>query len=103
MDTKFTFKLKDWSPDGSARVEYTNETLGTVSKQVFIPLNFSEEEQRSAIVMQFPSTMFHSRWLGYLQREAPLPAPAAMEGEFVFNLARPDDNLVEQALPTVKV
>jgi hypothetical protein len=103
MDTKFTFKVKDWSPDGSARVEYTHETLGTVSKQVFIPLNFSEEEQRSAIVMQFPSTMFHSRWLGYLQREAPLPAPAAMEGDFVFSLARPDDNLVAQALPTVKV
>jgi hypothetical protein len=103
MDTKFTFKVKDWSPDGSARVEYTHETLGTVTKQVFIPLNFSEEEQRSAIVMQFPSTMFHSRWLGHLQREAPLPAPAAMEGEFVFSLARPDDNLVVQALQVGKV
>ncbi|MHC2552328.1 hypothetical protein [Bradyrhizobium elkanii] len=103
MDTKFTFKVKDWSPDGSARVEYTHATLGTVSKSVFIPLNFSAEEQRSSIMMQFPSTMFHSRWLGYLQRETPLPAPAAMEGEFVFSLERPDDNLVEQALPTTKV
>ena len=103
MDTKFSFSVKDWSADGSARVEYKHETLGTVTKQVFIPLNFSEEEQRSAIVMQFPSTMFHSRWLGYLQREAPLPAPAAMEGEFVFSLARPDDNLVEQALRVEKV
>jgi hypothetical protein len=103
MDAKFTFKIKDWSADGSARVEYTHSTLGTVSKQVFIPLNFSDEEQRSAIVMQFPSTMFHSRWLGYLQRDAPLPGPAAMEGEFVFSLDRPDDNLVEQAHPVEKV
>ncbi|MGX9944859.1 hypothetical protein ACTG4Q_20555 [Bradyrhizobium denitrificans] len=103
MDTKFTFKVKDWNADGSARVEYIHAVLGTVTKSVFIPLNFSEEEQRSAIMMQFPSTMFHSRWLGYLQREAPLPAPAAMEGEFVFSLERPDDNLVEQAHPVEKV
>jgi hypothetical protein len=103
MDTKFAFSIKDWSPDGSARVEYTHSTLGTIVKTVFIPLNFSEQEQRSAIISQLPITMFHSRWLGYLQREAPLPAPAAMEGEFVYSLERPDDNLVEQALTTIKV
>ena len=103
LSKNFTFSVKDWGPDGFARVDYTHEVLGTVVKQIFIPLNLSEEEQRGAIIMQFPSTVFHSRWLQMLGRDEPLPGPAAMEGEFVYGIARPEDNLVEQALATVKV
>jgi hypothetical protein len=102
LSSTFTYTINDCSPDGWARVEYRHEKLGNLIKNVFIPLNHSAAEQRGAIVMQFPSTTFHARWLDLLAREAPL-APASMEGSFTHRIDRPMEDPVGLPLETHKV
>lgn len=102
LSSTFTYRINDCSPDGWARVEYRHEILGSLIKNVFIPLNHSADEQRGAIVMQFPSTTFHARWLNMLARETPL-TPASMEGAFTHRIDRPMEDPVGLPLETHKV
>lgn len=98
----FSYRINHCSPDGWALVEYRHEALGSLVKKVFIPLNHSEEEQRGAIVMQFPSTTFHARYLEVLAREAAL-APASLEGQFTHRIDRPMEDPVGLPMETHKV
>lgn len=100
LSTTFSYRVLHCSKDGWARVEYRHETLGALTKQVFIPLNHSAEEQRGAIVMQFPSTTFHERYLAAL---APCPVPASPEGQFTYRIDRPMEDPVGLPLETHKV
>jgi hypothetical protein len=102
LSTTFSYKINIWSKDGWAQVEYRHETLGSLVKRVFIPLNHSEEEQRGAIVMQFPWQSFHARYLDTLAREAS-PAPAALEGQFTHRIDRPMEDPVGLPMETHKV
>ncbi|BAR61983.1 hypothetical protein ACFLEY_22655 [Bradyrhizobium sp. YCK136] len=100
--TTFSYRINHWSKDGWARVEYRHETLGSLVKQVFIPLNHSEEEQRGAVIMQFPWQSFHARYLEMLAQAA-APAPAAMEGQFTHRIDRPMEDPVGLPMETQKV
>jgi hypothetical protein len=102
LSTTFNYRVLHWSRDGWARVEYRHETLGALTKQVFIPLNHSAEEQRGAIVMQFPSTTFHERYLALLAPDVP-PAPASPEGQFTYRIDRPMEDPVGLPLETHRV
>jgi hypothetical protein len=102
LSSTFTYRINDFSPDGWARVEYRHEILGNVIKNVFIPVNHSPDEQRGAIVMQFPSQVFHSRWISMLSLDA-VQAPAAMEGQFTHRIDRPHDDPVGLPMETQKV
>jgi hypothetical protein len=104
MDEKlsktFSYKILGCSPDGWAQVEYRHETLGSLTKSmIFIPLNHSAEEQRGAIVMQFPAQAFHTRYLAELANLA----PAAMEGQFTYRIDRPMEDPVGLPMDTPKV
>lgn len=102
LSKTFSYEIKDCSHDGWARVEYRHETLGRLIKQVFIPLNHSPDEQRGAIVMQFPWQTFHARWLDILSKDSVL-SPAVMEGQFTHRIDRPHDDPVGLPMPTIKV
>ncbi|WP_315729795.1 hypothetical protein [Bradyrhizobium sp. SZCCHNRI2010] len=102
LSSMFSYKVLDCSTDGWARVEYKHELLGSLVKQVFIPLNHSADEQRGAIAMQFPSTTFHARYLSILARDAAL-APASMEGKLTYRIDRPMEDPVGLPLETPKV
>ncbi len=98
----FSYKILDVSQDGWARVEYKHGLLGSMIKNVLVPLHFSADEQRGAIVMQFPSQPFLARWMSILSRSSPL-APAAMEGQFTYRIDRPMEDPVGLPLETHKV
>ncbi|WP_316207388.1 hypothetical protein [Bradyrhizobium sp. SZCCHNR3118] len=103
LSSTFSYRILACSPDGWARVEYSHELLGSlVNPRVFIPLNHSADEQRGAIVMQFPSQSFHERLLVKLSSVVPL-APKAMEGKFTHRLDRPHDDPVGLPMTTPKV
>lgn len=102
LSTTFSYRILHWSKDGWARVEYRHETLGALVKQIFIPLNHSAEEQRGAVVMQFPSTTFHERYLASLAPDIS-PVPAAPEGQFTYRIDRPMEDPVGLPLETQKV
>ena len=102
LSSTFSYKVLDCSPDGWARVEYRHEALGDMVKNVFIPLNHSADEQRGAIVMQFPAQTFHARWLTILARET-LLVPASMEGSFIHRIDRPMHDPVGLPMETPKV
>ncbi|WP_315740134.1 hypothetical protein [Bradyrhizobium sp. SZCCHNR1093] len=102
LGNTFSYRVNDCSPDGWARVEYRHQVLGSLVKQVFIPLNHSAEEQRGAIAMQFPSTAFHARYLAMLAREAAL-APASLEGQLTYRIDRPMEDPVGLPVETPKV
>lgn len=100
--TTFDYRINQCGPDGWALVEYRHETLGSLVKNVFIPLNHSAEEQRGAIAMQFPWQAFHARYLETTARAAVL-APASMEGQFTYRIDRPMQDPVGMPLETHKV
>jgi hypothetical protein len=102
LSTTFSYRINHCGPDGWALVEYRHETLGSLVKKVFIPLNHSNDEQRGAVAMQFPWQTFHARHLDMLAREAAL-APASMEGQFTYRIDRPMEDPVGMPLETHKV
>ncbi|MGJ4945062.1 hypothetical protein ACQR1W_31165 [Bradyrhizobium sp. HKCCYLS1011] len=104
LSTTFSYKILDQSPDGWARVEFIHDTLGRLTKpNVFIPLNHSAEEQRGAIVMQFPAHAFHSRYLAQLALDGKLLVPASPEGKFTYRIDRPMEDPVGLPVETPKV
>ncbi|WP_316200896.1 MULTISPECIES: hypothetical protein [unclassified Bradyrhizobium] len=104
LSATFSYNVLDCSPDGWARVEFSHDTLGSLIKSlVFIPLNHSAEEQRGAIVMQFPAQAFHSRYLAQLAREGKHLTPASPEGRFTYRIDKPMEDPVGLPLETHKV
>jgi hypothetical protein len=95
----FEWNILECGPDGWARVEYAHELLGRVTKQVFIPMDQSPEEQRGAIAMHFPSHAFHARWLAMQSRVDRL-APANRKGTLTYRFSR---SSVGVDAPTIKV
>ncbi|MGJ4953022.1 hypothetical protein [Bradyrhizobium sp. HKCCYLS20291] len=104
LSATFSYKILDCSPDGWARVEFIHDTLGRLTHpRVFIPLNHSAEEQRGAIVMQFPAKSFHLRYLEMLAQEQGPLAPSSMEGSFTYRIDRPMEDPIGLPMETPKV
>ena len=104
LSATFSYRIMDCNADGWARVEFIHESLGRLTRpNVFIPLNHSAEEQRGAIVMQFPARAFHSRYLAQLERAGKPLAPASLVGRFTYRIDRPMEDPVGLPMEMQKV